>query len=187
LIRTLKRTGEEVTLSLWRDGKPLELLVPLSREEDRERLVAGHSFDQAPNYLIKGGMVFQELTVPLMEAFGEDWQSRVPLNLMNALEQSGDYEKSVDRVVILSGSIPTPATVGYERLRHMIVSQVNGKPIRHLQALVDAFRTMDSTAIHSIQFAEDPLTIYLSEKVAGDVDRQLLSRGIHRLSRVSAK
>lgn len=183
LVRGEKSTGDTITLSLLREGKPLELKATLTREEESAKLVPAHNFGKVPNYLVKGGLVFQELSLPLLEAFGEDWQSRAPLNLLDAMENPESYEKSIDRVVLLSGVIPTPATIGYERLRHLIVRQVNGKPVRNMKALIEAFDS-NSGEIHSIEFSDENLTINLDELTASEVDSQLLQRGITRLSRV---
>ena len=181
LIRGEKSTGDTITLSLWRDGKPLELKATLTRGEDGRRLVPNNMFDKEPNYLVKGGLIFQELSLPILQGFGENWQSRAPLELLDAYENPEKYESSVDRIVFLSNVIPTPATVGYEHLRSMIVSKVNGKEIKDMKGLIAAFN--DNTSdLHTIEFADDHLVINLDPGTTKAVDAQLLKRGITRLS-----
>ncbi len=182
LIRGEKSTGDTIKLSLLRDGQPLEIDATLAREEESARLVPGYQFDKAPNYLIKGGFVFQELTRPLLEGFGKDWTSNAPLNFLDALENPEKFEDQVDRIILLSGSIPTPATVGYEGLRNLIVRKVNGKEIKNMKGLVEAFKG-NLEELHSIEFAEENFTVYLDDAVATAVDTQFLQRGINRLSR----
>ena len=182
LIRGSKAAGEQVALSLLRDGQALELKATLVREDASDRLVPEHLFDQPPNYLIKGGLLFQELSLPLLQSFDKDWRTRAPLNLVDAYENQDAYEDRMDRVVILSGVIPTPATLGYERLRHLIVSKVNNREIRNMHSLIEAFDAKPG-AIHSIEFPEENLTIQLDDLTATEVDAQLLQRGINRLSR----
>ncbi len=182
LIRGEKATGDSVTLSLLREGEPLEIKATLTREEESARLVPGYNFGKAPNYLIKGGLVFQELSRPLMESYGENWQTRAPLEFLDAMENPEQYEGKVDRIVFLSGSIPTPATVGYESLRNLIVRKVNGKEVKNMKSLIEAFGG-NLTERHSIEFAEQNFTIYLDDATATAVDSQLLQRGITRLSR----
>jgi S1-C subfamily serine protease len=182
LIRGEKATGESITLSILRDGQPLEIKATLTREEESARLVPGYNFGKAPNYLITGGLVFQELSRPLLESFGENWQSRAPLDFLDAMENPENYEGKVDRIVFLSGSIPTPATVGYENLRNLIVSKVNGKEIKNMKSLIEAFKSNPGER-HSIQFSEQDFTVYLDDATATAVNAQLLQRGISRLSR----
>lgn len=183
LIRGERGTGDSVTLSLLREGKPLEMKATLSREEDATRLVPNEMFDKAPAFLVKGGLLFQELSRPLLESFGEDWQSRAPLDLLDAYENPENYQDKANRIVFLSGVIPTPATVGYERLRNLVVKKVNGKEIKDMKSLVAAFEG-NTDGLHSIEFSGEELTVNLDEAVSTNVDTQLLQRGITRLSRV---
>ncbi len=183
LIRGGKSAGDAVTLSLLRDGEPAELQVTLERDMEDARLVPDQMFDRSPNYLVKGGLVFQELSRPLLESFGDEWRSRAPLNLLDAWQNPENYQDSLRRVVFLSGTIPTPATVGYESLRNLIVKKVNGVEIRDMASLVRAFE--DHTGeLHSIEFADENLTIQLDDTTTTLVDSELLKRGINRLSRV---
>ena len=46
LIRGEKSTGDSVTLSLLREGQPLELKATLTREEESARLVPGYNLRQ---------------------------------------------------------------------------------------------------------------------------------------------
>jgi S1-C subfamily serine protease len=182
LVRGEKSTGDVITLSLLRDGQPLEVKATLTREEETSKLVPGYTFGKAPNYLIKGGLIFQELTRPLLEAYGKTWQSTAPLDFLDALRNPEKYEDKMDRVIFLSGAIPTPATVGYESLRNLIVRKVNGKEIRNMKGLIDAFDG-NLGELHSIEFAEEDFKVYLDDTLATEVDSQLLKRGINRLSR----
>lgn len=183
LIRGLKSPGETVKLDLLREGEPLELTATLSRPDEDLLVVPHQTFDKAPPYLVKGGLIFQELSRPLLQAFGDKWESRAPLDLLDAYENPEKYEGKVDRVVFLSGVIPTPATVGYERLRNLIVTSVNGKPVGDIKSLVEAFDG-NTDELHSIVFAPEDLTVHIDDTVSTMVDSQLLQRGINRLSRV---
>lgn len=183
IVRGEKSTGDTIKLSLLRDGKSLEITATLTREEPGDRLVPDYLFDTPPNFLVKGGLIFQELSRPLLEAFGEEWTSRAPLNLLDAYENPEKFEDSVSRIIFLSGSIPTPATVGYERLRNLIVHKVNGIEITDMETLISAFDKPDADNLHSIEFLEENFTVHLDEAVSTQVDSMLLQRGLTRLSR----
>ena len=182
LIRGGKSVGNPVVLSLMRAGQPLELTATLTRDDEPSRLVPNYTFGRQPNYLVKGGFIFQELTRPMLEAFGEDWPSRAPLDLLDVLENPEKYQDRADRIIFLSGVIPTPATVGYESLRNLIVRKVNGVEIRNMKGLIASFKGHKGP-LHSIEFDEENFTIYLDETSASTVDAELLQRGIPRLSR----
>jgi S1-C subfamily serine protease len=183
LIRGSKRVGEKVQLSLWRDGARTEVTATLDRRAADKELVPGYQFDSPPNFLVKGGLVFQELTRPLLEAFGKEWQSSAPLNLLDVLLNPENHEAEHDRVVFLTAVIPTPATIGYERLRNLIVKRVNDKPVRDMAGLIAAFKETPE-GLHSIRFDEDDLTIQLDARESDAIDAQLLERGLPSLSRL---
>lgn len=185
-IRGEKSTDDSAVLSLWRDGAPLELTVTLSREDDSSRIVPLHHYDHAPNYLVKGGLVFQELSLPILQSFGDDWQARAPLELLAPYENPEALEGKVERIVFLSGVIPTPATIGYERLRNLVVHQVNGQPISNLAALTQAFDN-NTSPLHSIRFQSENLTVHLDESASDSIDEKLVQQGIRKLSRTNGK
>lgn len=183
IIRGESATGDEIKLGILRDGEPMEITATLTREEPENHLVPDYRFDRAPNFLVKGGLIFQELSRPVLEAFGKDWSSRAPLNLLDAFENPEKYEDKAKRVIFLSGSIPTPATVGYEGLRNLIVKRVNGVQIDSMKTLIDAFQKPNADGLHSIEFLEEKFTVYLDENISTMVDSALLQRGLNRLSR----
>jgi S1-C subfamily serine protease len=183
LVRGAKGAGESVSLGVIRDGETIELKAELERRDRQNELVPGYTFGKAPNFLVKGGLIFQELTRPLLESFGDEWETRSPLNLLDVLENPDKYEERYDRVVFLAGVIATPATVGYEPLRNLIVTEVNGKGIRDMKSLIAAFNDIPTDGLHSIEFDEENFKVYLDEVVSTGVDGQLLQRGLSKLSR----
>lgn len=183
LVRGTKKVGDTTTIKVQREGQAVELSASLERRDLRNELVPAYSFDSPPNFLVKGGMVFQELTMSLLEAFGDDWKSRAPLNLLNVIENSEEYQDSVDHVVFLAGVIATPATVGYEPLRNLIVTHVNGNPVRNMRGLIEAFDKVPADGLHAIEFEDEEIKVYLDELMATQVDTQLLNTGLSKLSR----
>ena len=184
LVRGTKSAGDQIKLKVWRDANEIEVTATLTRQEESTRLVPTYSFGKAPNFLIKGGLIFQELTRPLLEAYGEDWQSDAPLNYLDALSNPEKYQENHDRMICLTAVIPTQATVGYESLRNMIISKVNGKPVRNMKDMIQAFSKprLGSTS-HSIEFLEENLIVHLDEQLSNSIDQALLTRGLHNLSR----
>jgi len=183
LIRGQKAVGDSVRLKLLRDGKPVEISATLTREDPTDRLVPDYLFDQQPHYLVKGGLIFQELTREILERYGKEWTSRAPLNLLDAYENPESHEKDRRRVVFLSSVIPTPATIGYERLRNLIVSKVNGMEIRDMASLHAAFNSKTGE-MHSIEFVDEHIVVYLDDNISTMVDGQLLQRGLSKLENI---
>ena len=183
LVKGEKSAGDSIRLSILRNGETQEIIATLTRDNPQDVLVPQYQFDRAPNFLVKGGLIFQELTRPLLEAYGKEWTSRAPLNLLDAYENPDKYEETYDRIIFLSGSIPTPATVGYESLRNLIVKKVNGVVIKDMKSLIEAFKKPGKDNLHSIEFFDEDFTVHLDESISNMVDNALLQRGLNTLSR----
>jgi hypothetical protein len=183
LVRGAKSAGDTVKLNLLRDGQPTIVEAVLDRRDEQDQLVPAYTFGKAPSYLVKGGLVFQELTRPLLEGFGEEWSSRAPLNLLDVYENPQKYESRGRRIVFLAGVIATPATVGYEPLRNLIVTKVNGQDIKDMKSLIEAFARPGADGMDQIEFDEEKFSVHLDEAASDAVDAQLKQRGLSRLSR----
>ena len=182
LVRGSYKVSESLDLTILREGEKKEITATLTRPN--EKLIPAHQLDRAPNYLVKGGLIFQELSRTYLKAFGKEWQSSAPLNLLDALNSPEDFEEGRNKLVFLSASIPTPATTGYERINNFIIAKVNGQDIADIQSLIKAFEKPDADGLHTIEFVDGkPKTIYLDAATSDTIDAELLKRGIPALSR----
>lgn len=182
LIRGASKLGDTVKLDILSDGNAKSLDVKLVASP--EPLLPRHNYDRAPPFLIKGGLVFQELSRSYLEAFGKDWTKRAPLNLLDVLSNPEDYEKDRRRLVILTRVVATEATIGYDRLNSQIVTAVNGQPIAGLPELAKILDTPPSEGIHTIETDRIPYKIFLDEALSDKVDADFLQRGLPTLSRL---
>ncbi len=182
LVRGSRRVGDRLPLVIMRDGKETRLEAVLRRPP--EPLIPSHMYDTAPPYLIKGGFVFQELSRPYLEAFGKEWQSRGPLDLLDALNNPEDYEEEGrKRLVFLSRVIRTPATIGYDQVSNLIVTEANGRKITDMKSLASALAE-PKDGLHSIRIDDIPYVLYLDPEASDMVDKLLLQRGLPTLSRL---
>lgn len=161
LIRTQHYVDETVPLRVVREGKGMDLNIRLDHRQPMEYLVPPYIIDRAPDYLIFGGLVFQELSVSYLREYGKDWASRAPIHLLY-YNQNQDYLNGDQRekIVIVSGVIPTPFTIGYENLSELVVQQVNGQPIGKLSHVAAAIKT-PLDGFHRIEIEQHPKVIFL--------------------------
>jgi S1-C subfamily serine protease len=184
LVRGSRAIGDSLNMKILREGKIIALTAKLIRSEKSDELVPSHMFDKAPNYLVKGGLIFQELTRPLLEAYGKDWETRAPLKYLDVLGNPDQYEKNYDHMVCLTAVIPTPATIGYENARNLILAKVNGKSIRNMKEAITAFEKAPlGVNYHTLEFIDENIVIYLDDKLSTNIDKALLKRGIPVLFR----
>lgn len=181
LIGGSKQTGEKVTIDLLRKGEIISKEVTLTRQP--EGIIPSHMHGKAPRYLVKGGFIFQELTTSYLKVFGDEWKTRAPLALLDAHNHPEDYEKDRKRLVILSRTIPTEATLGYEKISSVIVTKVNGKKIADIPSLVEAFQSPGENGIHTIELDDVLKKLYLDATMADKMDVNFLNQGLPSLLR----
>ena len=182
LVRGGPAMVAQVPIEILRDGQPRKIEVALTKAP--LPLLPTHRHDEAPPFLIKGGLVFQELSKPYLEAFGKDWTTRAPLNLLDVLSNPEDYEEGRRRVVVLTRVVATEATIGYDRLGSQIIKSVNGKPVAGLPELAAALEKTPASGIHIIETDEEPYQVFLDEYLSDQVDSDLLKRGLPMLKRL---
>ena len=161
IVRGRSFVGDKIEMKVLRDGKELLLNGELSRKQPSEYLVTPYIFDRGPNYVMMGGLLFQELSRPYLRAFGGEQSNGAILRLSRIAEHPESYEKEGRRrLVFLSAVLPTPTVQGYERLGGQVVNEVNGKKINDLQDLVAAFK-QPKDGIHTIALADFPKFLHL--------------------------
>ena len=171
--------GETIKMVVLRDKKEVTLEGKLARKNPKDNIVWPYLFDRGPNYVVQGGMVFQELTRPYLQAFGEDGNGAV-LRLSHIAEHPEEYEQAgKKKLVFLSAVLPTPCTQGYERIGGLMVKSVNGKPINDLSDLDKAFDS-PTDGIHTVELEDIPKKLYLDADGVKR-DNQALLKGAYRI------
>ena len=180
IVRGRSFVGDKVEIKVLREGKEVVLEGPLTRKNPSDFLVTPYIFDRGPNYVMMGGLLFQELSKPYLQAFGGDQQSGAVLRLSRIAEHPEEYEKAGrKKLIFLSAVLPTPSAQGYERLGGQVVNQVNGKKINELRDLDEAFK-QPKDGIHVIELADFPKILYL-DAISAERDNLKLVGGAYRI------
>jgi hypothetical protein len=142
-------------------------------------------FDRGPKYVIFGGLIFQELTLPYLESWGDEWKTRAPFKLVHSQANPEKWEKEGrEKLVFLSNVLKTPSTLGYEGINSAIITKVNGKSIANIKELSKALADAPEDGIHKIEFTDFPKIIYVEDKASQFVNQQLQQYGIGQLQRL---
>ncbi len=146
-----RRPGDTMPAKVLRDGQRLELSLPLRAMRPEQDRVPPYLYGRGPDYVVEGGLVFQELTRPYLASWGGDWSRRAPPRLLVAVDREPD-EASAEphRIVLLSSVLPDTANLGYQELRDLIVERVNGRPVASLGDLRQAFAA--ASGFHVVEF-----------------------------------
>ena len=176
LFNTRHFVGDKIKLHVLRGAERKSLDVALTRRAPESYASEPYIIDRAPRFIVMGGLILQELSRQYLKDFGQDWPRRAPERLVFYDRYQDElFKDGPKKLVFLSRVLPTPATVGYEELNHLVVKKINGI---ELQTLDDVPKALEKPAdgFHKIEFGEDPKVIYLdaaqTEKTEQLVRRQ---------------
>jgi S1-C subfamily serine protease len=129
-----KFKGDSVKLDISRNKQPMTVTIKLYKPWPYS--VQGHSYDVRPRYVLYGGLLFQPLNLDMLEAYRiADLRVRHFFEYF-VIDQL--YLQHPD-VIVLANILPDPINTYLSPYRGGIVDEVNGKKIRTLDDLAEAF------------------------------------------------
>ncbi|MDQ6860161.1 MAG: serine protease [Verrucomicrobiota bacterium] len=129
-----KFKGDSVKLDVIRGKERLTVNVELSGIWPYA--IQGHTYDVAPRYVVYGGLLFQPLSLDLLQAYQpQDLRLRHYFDFFVIDEIYRDHPE----IVVLTNILPDPINTYLQSYRAGIVDEVNGAKIRTLDDLAKAF------------------------------------------------
>ncbi|WP_439133137.1 S1C family serine protease [Pseudomaricurvus sp.] len=163
--------GDEVDIHLVRDGK--EVKVTLIAGANRNfSLVREQAFEQTPEYLVYGGVVFVPLNMNLIKRWGADWHRQAPVAFLNAREtrSSADKEELVVALKVLAADV----NLGYHDWKNWILESVNGVPIRNFEDFCE--QIVNGTEANTVFRDEGGFQMVLNRQQALTSEQVILQR-----------
>jgi S1-C subfamily serine protease len=129
-----KFRGDVVKLDIWRDKKPVSVQIELGSVWPYAYLA--HAYDVRPRYVVYGGLLFQPLSLDLVEAY-----QPTDIRLRHYYDYFVTEQIYLEHpeVIILTNVLPDPTNTYLAPYRASIVDEINGKKIRTLTDLAKAF------------------------------------------------
>ena len=138
----VRRAGEIAKLTILRKGKKKKLKMKLRGYQGQGERIPSRVLGP-PNYFIENGIIFLELSVPLLKAlYGKKWQQKA-IHASYLFQTQRYYKKPKaqknkefrQRILIIGGVFPDPSTRGLDSFSGAILEKINGKKILNLQSL----------------------------------------------------
>src|SRR5882762_2491046 len=165
LISAHSYAGDVLPFQIQREGKPMELKVTLEHRDAKDYVSPPYALDEAPKYLVLGGLIFQELSRQYLKEWGPNWQREAPQRFVYLDRfQSELFPGEHRRIVILSQVLPANNTIGYDEFSYLTVLKVNGQEIKSLNDLAAAVKQPIEGGFIKIETEEDPKQIELDAK-----------------------
>ena len=174
LITTKAYAGDKLPLKIFRDGTTQTLEVTLAHEPPQDYVSQPYVIDEAPRYYVVDGLIFEELSRQYLKEWGGDWAKQAPQRLVYLDRyQSSLVPEGRKRIVILSQVLPVASNIGYDDLKYLVVTNVNGMAINSLDDLPAALGK-SANGFDKVEFEDSPKEIYLDAAHLDENDRSVM-------------
>lgn len=145
------QVGSTARARVLRRGERLDLRIPMKAYAPLERYA--NVYDDLPRYYVYAGLVFVPFNREMLKTFGDSWASQADKHLL--YEFFHRFMAEPDRIlhepVVLLRRLDHPVNANLAWYRNLIVSRVNGRPIRGLDDVIEAIET-NRAPYHEFEF-----------------------------------
>jgi S1-C subfamily serine protease len=148
--------GDELKAKILRQGKPMDVAVPVPGWPSEEALVLAHYNDRRPPYILVAGLVMLELSrgSPTGDSQLRQYQMRV----------WWDPPTERKRIVYASQVLPDPANKGMDEIANIAILTVNGRTITRIADVPEALKTpVDGWHVITFEGVEKPFVVKAAE------------------------
>ena len=129
-----KFAGDTVTLEVWRDKKQIDVEIELKRFIPYT--IQANQYNTRPQFVLFAGLQFQPVDRSVMSSHSiKDLQARYHYSYFS----SDEIYRDKPQVIILTAVLPDSVNTHLRPYVHKVVESINGKKIRVLQDVYDAF------------------------------------------------
>ncbi|HSH37158.1 MAG TPA: trypsin-like peptidase domain-containing protein [Chthoniobacterales bacterium] len=176
-----KFKGEKVKLDILRDKQPMTVTVELGPL--LPYLIQGHSYDVRPRYVLYGGLLFQPLSLDLMQVYQpQDLRLRHYFDFYVAEQIYLEHPE----VVVLTNILADPINTYHAPYRGSIVNEINGTKIKMLDDVAKVFgQPADQFVIRMI--GDGPPLVLDAKQVAAARERIMTRYNVSRDQNLNAE
>jgi len=164
----MKQVGDKITVSVLRNGAVLELSITMKVREDR--VPKYNVYDRPPEYIIKGGILFQPLSKKYMSCWNS-WSEDEDLIIQYYyFYHDADFLEPVKKeFVILSRVLPDRSNTYISETHDKMVTDINGIAINELRDVIRAFEhPVNGYHVINVKGNSKPLVLKASETAEAD-------------------
>lgn len=169
-VKILRNKKEETIAMKLRPFPYKAIKIPYMNNEGKE-----------PEYLVRGGFIFVELSEFLMKEFGSSWRSRIDKKLLYLNDYYRYHKKGENgRYVMLVQVLPDDSNNGYHSLSFDIIKTVNDTPLNSIRDLDKTFSSEKDRFVSLL--TENGTEIVLDKAILKEIDARIQKKfGIEKL------
>ncbi|MEO7318727.1 MAG: trypsin-like peptidase domain-containing protein [Chthoniobacteraceae bacterium] len=159
-----KFLGDTAKFSIQRDAKPMEVEVKFTGAWQYN--IQATRYDEQPNYVLLGGLLFQPLSRNLMTAY--NFQNP-RINYFFEYFISKEIYQEHPEIIVLTAILADPLNTYLGEFREQIVDEINDRKIKTLKDVADAFAEKPEHFVIKFVGAGRPLVL---ERAAVEAARE---------------
>jgi hypothetical protein len=164
--------GGAAILHILREGKPLDLNIHLSTIDEQKWLIPAYRLGQRPQYFVRGGFVFQDLSMSYVKAWGVDWKKKAPDSILRILEnKTGKIKGDQQEIVLLSKVLSHPVNRGFQHMGREVINRINGVPLLSLRQLKEVMDNSDG--LIELSLGDDDLPLMMNPHALKSADEDI--------------
>ena len=167
-ITDMKYSGQEITLDVIRDKKPVKLKTVM---KNYKPLIPWTEYDKKPDYYIYGGLVFIPMTINYIYKLWDAGGQR-PVILDRVLFEGATPERK--EVIVLLQVLADETNKGYHDFSDNILKKVEGKSVKDIRELTEIIESVTDKFIE-IEF-DDRKKIVLKTSESREASPKILER-----------
>jgi len=170
-----KQCTDRIFFTVWRDHKTEALVVPLKRRQDP--FIFRQSYDQKPEYLIAGGLVFSPLSRGYLATLGSDLNTPAAQRLLYTSQYAklDNLYKNKKQFVILTSRLPHPINTYSTSHLNQILASVNGVPILQISDIQEGLKK-STGGFHVFRFEGNDNPLILNARLMHEADTDILAQ-----------
>lgn len=143
--------GEEIPMTIWRDGKEQEVLMPVKANKDDAR--AGNQYDVPPRYYVYGGLIFTPVSFDYMRGVSSSSPNRNALLYELFYRRNEKPETMRTEPIVLSSVLQSAVNANLSVAPGQLINKINGRKIDKLEDVITAFEN-NRDEHHILEFGD---------------------------------
>ena len=170
-----KQCSDRIFFTVWRDHKTEAVVVPLKRKVDP--FLFRQTYDQKPEYLITGGLVFAPLSRGYLVTLGNDLNTPAAQRLLYASRYAklDNLIRNKKQFVVLTSRLPHPINTYCSSQLNQILASVNGVPIQQLSDIPAGLKK-STGGFHVFRFEGNDNPLILDARQMDEADGDILAQ-----------
>jgi S1-C subfamily serine protease len=169
----LAQNGESVPLKIWRDGKQINVQLPVGVYEG-DNLLSNH-YDTPPRYYVHAGLVFTPLSLDYLKTQGRNWRDNANNEIVYEMYYRRQEAPETARTepIVLSAVLTHPVNVNLRYGARSLVDSINGVRIDRLEDVIKAFNNATNSH-HVLEFLPNRALETIDRQAAAEAHQEIL-------------